>query len=163
MANVDSDAFKAALGSWAAGVTVATTELNGLSYAITASSFSSLSLDPPLILVCIASSNTFVDMVRESKHFSISILATGQDDVSNGFARSGREPEPQLPNVETLSMETGCPLITGAMAHLDCTLEELIPGGDHSIVVGRVQAAASDGEKEPLVYYRRDYRSVNLD
>jgi len=163
MTTVDTDAFKAALGSWAAGVTVVTTDLNGLSYAITASSFSSLSLEPPLILVCIANGNTFVDMVRESKHFSISVLTTGQDDVSNSFARSGREPEVQLPNVETFTMETGAPLITGAMAHLDCALEELLPGGDHLIVVGRVMAASAETGKEPLVYYRGDYRSVNLD
>ena len=162
MTPVDSDAFKAALGSWAAGVTVVTTDLNGLSYAITASSFSSLSLEPPQILVCIATANTFVDMVRESGHFSISILATGQDDISDGFARSGREPEPRLPGVETFTMETGAPLIAGAMAYLDCELAEIVPGGDHVIVVGSVIAASTEDGKEPLLYYMRDYRSIDF-
>lgn len=162
MATVDPDAFKAALGSWAAGVTAVTTRHNDLEYAITASSFSSLSLDPPLILVCIANGNTFETMVRDAKHFAVSILAEGQDDVANGFARSGRDALPHLPDVETFAMETESPHIAGAMAHLDCELEETLDGGDHVIVVGRVVAASADDSLAPLMYYRRDYRSINL-
>ncbi len=163
MPTVDPDAFKAALGSWAAGVTAVTTRHDGLEYAITASSFSSLSLDPPLILVCIANGNTFETMVRDAKHFAVSILAQGQDDISNGFARSGRDPLPQLPDVETFAMETGSPHIKGAMAHLDCELEETLNGGDHVIVIGRVVAASADDSMAPLMYFRRDYRGLVLD
>ena len=140
-----------------------TTKHNGLAYAITASSFSSLSLDPPLILVCIAKGNTFETMVRDAKHFAVSILTEGQGDISNGFARSGREALPELPDVETFTMETGSPHISGAMAHLDCELADMLEGGDHVIVVGRVIAASADGDMAPLLYYRRDYRSLILD
>ncbi len=163
MPPVDQDSFKAALGSWAAGVTVATPDLDGLSYGITASSFCSLSLDPPLVLVCINNGSTFAAMVRDSKHFAISILAEGQDDVSDTFARPRREPEARLTGVETLTLETGAPLIAGAKANLDCDLEEMLPGGDHTIVVGRVRAASAEAALKPLLYYRRDYRSLILD
>ncbi len=160
MAELHPDDFKAAMSSWAAGVTVVTTRKDKLVYGITASSFSSLSLDPPLVLVCIANSNMLATMVRETKRFAVSILATHQEDVSAYFARSGREPVEGFEDFGTIELHTGSPIIEGALAHLDCELEMAVNGGDHTIAVGRVLGAASDAEKQPLLYYRRAYRTV---
>jgi flavin reductase (DIM6/NTAB) family NADH-FMN oxidoreductase RutF len=155
------DDFKGALGSWASGVTVVTTELDGLVYGITVSSFSSLSVDPVLVLVSLADSNQLPGMIRRSKRFAVSILAAGQEHVSQYFATSGREPAPAFaPEIPTEQWLTGCPLITGAIAQLDCELHEALPGGDHTIVIGRVVGARYDPERAPLVYFRRAYRSL---
>lgn len=160
---VHPDDFKAALGSWCAGVTVVTTRQDDLVYGITVSSFSSLSLDPRLILVCIADTNRLATMIQETKKFAVSILAEGQEQVSNYFAISGREPVPAFDEFGTIEWHTGSPIIDGAAAHLDCALHEAIPAGDHTIIIGRVLGAAARPEKKPLLYFRRGYRTVNAD
>ncbi|MCA9862586.1 MAG: flavin reductase family protein [Thermomicrobiales bacterium] len=161
-APVSPDDFKAALGSWAAGVTVVTTRLDDLVYGITVSSFSSLSMDPLLVLVCLADSNRLPRMIEQSGRFAVSILAAGQDDVSATFARSGREAGNDL-GAESLVMQTGAPVIAGSIAALDCELEQAVPGGDHTIMIGRVVAATADPSKMPLIYYRRGYRDLVMD
>jgi flavin reductase (DIM6/NTAB) family NADH-FMN oxidoreductase RutF len=163
MPNVSPDDFKAALGSWAAGVTVVTTRQKDMVYGITVSSFSSLSIDPLLVLVCLADSNRLPNMIRESRKFAVSILAEGQDAVSQWFAKSGREPVKHFEDFGTIEMHTGSPIISGSIAHLDCELDRLIPGGDHTIAIGRVVGAAADASKKPLIYYRRGYRPLVLD
>lgn len=160
MTDLHPDDFKAALSSWAAGVTVVTTRQHNLVYGITASSFTSLSLEPPLVLVCIANSNKLATMVQETKRFAVSILATHQENVSAYFAKSGRDPVERFEDFGTIELRTGSPIIEGALAHLDCELEMAVMGGDHTIAVGRVLGAASDPEKQPLLYYRRAYRTV---
>jgi flavin reductase (NADH) len=159
-APVDPDAFKAALGTWPAGVTIVTTEDDGLVYGLTVSSFSSLSFDPLLVMVCINNTNHFVPMAERSRQFAVSILAQGQEELSNHFASSGRDPLPTYDEWGIDAMVTGCPVFAGAAAHLDCELEDMYPGGDHTIVVGRVVGASSNVDAEPLVYYRRKYRTA---
>lgn len=159
---VSPDDFKAALGSWAAGVTVVTTRQGDLVYGITVSSFSSLSMDPLLVLVCLADSNRLPRMIEESGRFAVSILAAGQGDVSAIFAMSGREPTRDF-GIDTVVMHTGAPVISGCIAALDCELERAVPGGDHTIMIGRVVAASADGTKLPLVYYRRGYRDLVME
>lgn len=163
MTDVHPDDFKAALGSWAAGVTVVTTKEAGMIYGITVSSFSSLSVDPLLVLVCLANSNRLPPMIEKSGHFAVSILAEGQEDISAFFATSKREPVAEWTEFGTVEKETGSPIITGAIAHLDCEVHELLPGGDHTIAVGHVVSAAADPSLKPLIYYRRGYRQLLLD
>lgn len=164
MANISPEDFKGALGSWASGVTVVTTKLDNLVYGITVSSFSSLSMDPRLILVSLQDSNHLPHMIRKSKQFGVSILATGQEGVSAYFSTSGRSPSEHFDgDFETVNIETGCPLISGAIAQIDCELEEALPGGDHTIAIGRVVGANFDTEKLPLMYFRRGYRTLNMD
>ncbi|WP_322797127.1 flavin reductase family protein [Tepidiforma sp.] len=153
--------FKGALGSWASGVTVVTTELDGLVYGITVSSFSSLSVDPLLVLVSLADTNQLPRLIERSGRFAISILASDQAPVSQYFAISGREPAPAFdPSIDVERWVTGAPLIKGALAQLDCELHAALPGGDHTITIGRVVAARSNPEKQPLIYFRRGYRSL---
>ena len=163
MPHVSPEDFKGALGSWAAGVTVVTTKHDNMVYGITVSSFSSLSVDPLLVLVCLADSNRLPAMIRDSKHFAISILAEGQDQISSWFSKSGREPVQHFEDFGTVEWHTGSPIITGSVAHLDCELFQAVPGGDHTIMIGKVAGAAFDPTKKPLIYYRRGYRSLILD
>jgi flavin reductase (DIM6/NTAB) family NADH-FMN oxidoreductase RutF len=164
MSEVNADDFKGALGSWAAGVTVVSTRLGDQVYGITVSSFSSLSVDPLLILVSIQNSNHLAAMIPKSKVFAVSILASDQESVSGAFSVSGREPGSTLgPGVPVVDWHTGSPIVAGAIAHLDCALEAAIPGGDHTIMIGRVLGAAFDAEKQPLLYFRRRYRKLSED
>jgi flavin reductase (DIM6/NTAB) family NADH-FMN oxidoreductase RutF len=164
MSEVEAGDFKAALSSWAAGVTIVTTRHAGLVYGITASSFSSLSVDPLLILVCIANSNHLAHMITDSKLFAVSVLATGQEHIANYFSMHGRDPSPAFQeHVETREWHTGAPIVHGAIAHLDCTLEGAVAGGDHTIMIGRVVGAASNASATPLLYFRRGYRTLNLE
>lgn len=157
---VDAGAFKDALASWATGVTVLTAAHQGLVYGITASSFSTLSIDPLLVLVCIQKGNHLERMVPARGAFAVSVLAEGQEATSNHFAISGRDPAAELDGFETFTDRTGCPILAGAIAHLDCELESVLPGGDHVIAVGRVVGAASDAGKAPLLYFRRGYHGL---
>tara|TARA_B100001750_G_C15333020_1_gene508314 strand:- start:23 stop:511 length:489 start_codon:yes stop_codon:yes gene_type:complete len=159
MSNVNSDDFKNALGSWAAGVTIVTTESEGDVYGLTVSSFSSLSLDPLLILVCIAKGNHMEKLLPISRQFAVSILATGQEEISNNFATSGREPVKEL-GVPCYTLKTGSPIISGSAAWLDCNVRELVDGGDHIIAIGEVLQAGAEENAAPLLYFRRSYRNI---
>ncbi len=164
MGVVTPEDFKGALGSWASGVTVVTTRLEDLVYGITVSSFSSLSMEPRLILVSLQDTNHLPHMIRKSGHFGVSILALGQEDVSAYFSTSGRSPLPEFDGgFRTVTFETGSPLIDGAIAQIDCELEQALPGGDHTIAIGRVVGATFDPDKLPLMYFRRAYRSLVME
>jgi flavin reductase (DIM6/NTAB) family NADH-FMN oxidoreductase RutF len=160
MAEVNPDDFKAALGSWPAGVTIVTTRDNGKVYGLTVSSFSSLSFDPLMVLVCINNTNNFLDMAKKSGVFAVSILSQGQDSISNAFAASGREPVDSYAEFGVTDMETGCPVFEGATAQLDCELDQAVEAGDHTIIVGRVVGCSAEVDREPLIYYRRAYHAA---
>jgi flavin reductase (NADH) len=153
------DDFKDALASWASGVSVVSTRAGELSYGLTVSSFTSLSFDPPLVLVCVGNKNRLPMMIRESRRFAVSLLAAGQDAASSYFARSGREPTPTLGMPEELT-DSGMPAVADASAVLACDLHDQLVVGDHTIVVGLVTEARARAEREPLVYHRRRYRTL---
>ena len=155
-----TDDFKAALSSWASGVSVVTTNAGGLLYGLTVSSFTSLSLDPPLILVCIDNRNRFPTMVAEAGGFAVSILAREQEAASNYFAGSGRLPTPNFTTIEGEWTESGQPVVKGAAAHIVCRLHDQLQRGDHTIIIGEVVEARTDDSKMPLLYWKRGYRTV---
>lgn len=163
MSNVHPDDFKGALGSWASGVTIVTTREDNLVYGLAVSSFSAPSVDPLLIMVSIMNTNKLVPMLNLSQKFAVSILAEGQEGISAYFATSGREPVEVFPDLEVIEWHTGSPIIAGAIAHLDCEVYSLLPGGDHTIALGRVIGAASNPDLKPLIYFRRGYRALNMD
>jgi len=151
--------FKSALSRWASGVSVVTTRDQGLCYGLTVSSFSSLSLDPPLVLVCIDNRNRLTSMVESSGTFCVSILERQQEEASNYFASRGREPVEEITAVPCSLLDDGVPAVGGALAHLSCDLHEAVAGGDHTILIGRVKRI-SVGEGVPLLYYARAYRGL---
>lgn len=158
---MDEQAFKNALSAWCSGVAVVTTRTpDGLAYGLTVSSFSSLSLDPPLILACIHNHNRFPSMVRAAQAFAVSILGRHQEEASNYFALSGREPTLDLTVIQGRELDNGQPAVAGSLATLGCELYDAIEAGDHTIVIGRVVEANSAGEGDPLLYYRRAYRTA---
>lgn len=152
--------FRQAAGRFASGVTVVTTTASEGAYGVTVSSFASLSLNPLLVTVSINRSSTLLGYVRSVESFAVSVLASDQQQVARFFAASGRRPEPGgFSTVPSTVQQTGAPIITGCLSWFDCTLEDILPGGDHEILVGRVTAAGGR-TGEPLVYWAGEYRAL---
>ena len=152
--------FRRAAGRFASGVTVVTTRASEGAYGVTVSSFASLSLNPLLVTVSINRSSRLLRYVRSAEAFAVSVLASDQQQVAGYFATSGRSPEPEgFSTVPTTVQQTGAPIIEGCLSWFDCTLEDVLPGGDHEILVGRV-AAAGGRTGEPLVYWAGEYRAL---
>jgi flavin reductase (DIM6/NTAB) family NADH-FMN oxidoreductase RutF len=154
------DQFKKALSCWASGVSVVATRDGGLVYGLTVSSFTSLSLHPPLILCCLNSANRMPSMIRGANGFTVSILAAHQAQASSHFASRGREPAPAFTDIAGGTAASGRPYVAGSAAWFDCELHHAFVEGDHIIVIGRVIEILADPELDPLVYYQRAYRTV---
>ncbi len=157
---VTPDAFKEALARWASGVSVVTANDDGMLYGLTVSSFSSLSLTPPLVLVCLSSGNRLVEMIQRGGRFAVSILAADQEAASNYFAKSGRLPTPGFTEIEGEWAPTGVPVVAGALAWLSCGLDQMLVQGDHTVVIGQVEATGHSAKEAPLLYFGRGYRRL---
>jgi flavin reductase (DIM6/NTAB) family NADH-FMN oxidoreductase RutF len=152
--------FRQAARRFASGVTVVTTRASEGAYGLTVSSFASLSLNPLLVTVSIDRSSQLLQYVRSVQVFAVSVLASDQQQAAQYLATSGRRPEPAgFSSVPATVQETGAPIIAGCLSWFDCTLEDILPGGDHEILVGRV-AAAGGRTGEPLVYWSGEYRAL---
>lgn len=154
---IDDAQFKLAMSHFASGVTVVTTEHEGKMYGMTVASFASLSLHPPLVLVCIEKSVKTHDAIAGAQAFGVSILEAGQGDVSGRFAS---RMDDKFAGIDVARGTMQLPLIAGALTTLECRVHDQLPGGDHSIFVGEV-VAAQTREGEPLVYFRSGYRALS--
>lgn len=150
--------LKQAMRVYPQGVTVVTTEAGGPK-GITVSSFTSVSLDPPLVLVSIAKSSALHDTFRRAKHFAVNFLADDQKSVSDRFA--GRTTaKNRFEGIKFSKGVNGSPVIAGARAALECRAWSAYEGGDHSILVGEVVSAKPLNSKRPLVYYSQQYTTT---
>ena len=158
--SVSEQDFKNALKLWASGVTVVTSKSESFGLkGMTATSFSSVSLDPPQILVCINKTADTGDAVLEGKTFAVNILKADQQEISNQFA-GGASQEERFANVVWHEGETGSPVIDDALASLECTVVDQVQAGTHWVIIGEVQAVSCrDGE--PLMYYNSGYRELS--
>lgn len=154
--SVDPITFRKVMGRFASGVTVVTTCHNTRRAGITVNAFCSVSLEPPLVLVCIEQRNYAHDLVSESGIFAVNILSSAQADVSRCFASQSEAKFRDFCGVSTHEVATGAPVFDDCVAFVDCRLVAVYPGGDHSIFVGRVEALGSS-EEAPLLYYRARY------
>lgn len=151
---IDPRALRDAFGCFMTGVTVVTTiDPDGKPQGFTANSFSSVSLDPPLLLVSLANSSRNLDAFAKGAGFAVNILAEGQKDISGTFARPSDD---RFANVYWKKGPAGHPVIAGVSAWFDCTLEQAIPAGDHTILIGRV-AGFEASPVAGLGYYRGAY------
>lgn len=151
----DAAQYRQVLGHFPTGVTVITAIDDGVPVGLAVGSFSSLSLDPPLVLFCPGSQSSSWPKIRAAGSFCVNILAADQEHVCRVFA--SREPDKFASIGWTRTKQTGSPLIEGVLAWIDCDIENVIPGGDHDIVVGRVRDLESADARGPLVFYRGGY------
>jgi flavin reductase (DIM6/NTAB) family NADH-FMN oxidoreductase RutF len=154
---ISNDEFKVALGRYASGVTVVTTkDTDGKLHGLTVSAFNSVSMNPPLILVCISKKTGSYESFEESKSFAVNILDESQIQISNHFA-SHSEDKFSGQNYEL--NKNGLPILADCLANLECTLENSYDGGDHTIFVGKIEKATTQDGK-PLVYWKNNYRRL---
>lgn len=156
--SIDPSAFRAVLGRYATGVTVVTTRgAGGRPAGLTVNSFTSVSLDPPLVLFCLDRAAGSGPAFAATDCFAVNILASGQAPISARFADPAA---PRFVDDETTVWETGAPILSAALAALDCRVHARHDGGDHVILVGRVLRAEVVRDARPLVYWRGDYRGL---
>ncbi|MFI9328412.1 flavin reductase family protein [Kitasatospora sp. NPDC052868] len=159
-------AFRAAARGWSTGVAVVTTRAGDEVFAKTVSSFCTLSLDPLLVTVAVSRHSPLAAAVRGSGRFAVSVLTSRQIAVARRFAAPGAGRALGVFTAVPMRPETtGAPVLEDALAWFDCRLHGLLPGGDHTILVGRVAAAGSDIDtdsgtdaEEPLLYHDGQYR-----
>lgn len=147
--------FRAAMGQMASGVTIITTHVEGEDHGFTASSFTSLSLDPMLVLVCVVKDQRSHALLERAGHYAANILGASQKDLGMRFA------DPltydRFAGIEVTRALTGAPILESSLAWVDCRVREVLPGGDHSIFVGEVVAAHALPSEGALVYYNRQW------
>lgn len=153
---IDAALFRKTLAQWASGVTVVTTTLDGKHYGLTASSFSSVSLDPSLILVCIGHHAATLPMLAAAGHFAVNILASNQLEIARRFAGMIPEIVDRFEGLSYSTLDTGSPVIDGALAWIDCQTAQSIEAGDHTILIGEIVAASVFGGA-PLLYTNRQW------
>jgi len=153
-AQITVDDFKRAAGSFITGVTVVTTRApDGKLMGFTANSFTSVSVDPPLVLVCLHRDAPSLRAFQVGCDYAINVLSADQEWISRHFARPLDDKFASVPHWVGPS---GAPLIEGCIAHIDCSLEVAYDGGDHVILLGRVQNVATD-DGSPLIFHRSRY------
>ena len=155
---IDKTQFRTALSRFASGVTVVTTQdAQGGPLGITVSAFCSVSLEPPLVLVCIDCDAYPHDAFQASGVFAVNVLTAGQEQLSRIFA--SREPDKFAGVAYSPGLE-GVPVLTDALAVIECRVKHAYEGGDHTIFVGEVERATVREDGQPLVYYRGGYAGV---
>lgn len=154
----DIRAFRQALGAFPTGVAVVTTAEPGLHpIGITVNSFTSVSLDPPLVLWCLDRKSERFDRFASATCFTVSVLGTAHEDVSARLAKSGAHSLDGIPLLPTMS---GPPALADALAVFECAFEALHEGGDHAILLGRVVRFARREAGAPLVFFRGGYGAL---
>jgi flavin reductase (DIM6/NTAB) family NADH-FMN oxidoreductase RutF len=161
--SIEPGEFRTALGRFAAGITIMSTLQGGVAHAMTANAFTSVSLDPPLVLVCVDHGVRMHDAVLDCGYWAVSMLADSHREIAERFARSGRDLQSQFDGIGTQpGPKTGCALIEGALSWLECRTWATYPGGDHTIVVGEVLSLGTGPVDDPaaLIYYAGGYRAL---
>jgi flavin reductase ActVB len=153
--SVDQMAFRNAMASFASGVTVVTTrDKAGRDTGFTASAFSSLSLEPPLVLVCLQKDADCYPAFMKADSFGVSILSSEQPEIAVRFATKAADKLNGTPIVR--GAKSGIALIAGASAHVECLMHDRVDEGDHTILVGRAVSAVVNGT-DPLLHYNRQF------
>jgi flavin reductase (DIM6/NTAB) family NADH-FMN oxidoreductase RutF len=154
-ARLDERVFRNALGRFACGVTVVTTQLQSRDFGSTVSAFTSVSLEPPLVLCCLNRASETGRVLLERNRFAVCLLASGQAALARRFAAPLAD---RFAGVSLSRTAHGLPIIAGCLAHLECRVAECVQAGDHVVVFGAVEGIHA-AEGAPLVVYRGSYGS----
>ena len=164
---IDGDAAQAAarayrdvLGQYASGVTVVTTVLDGVPVGMTCQSFTSVSLDPPLVAFLPMKTSRAFAAIRMSRRFCVNFLAAEQAEVSNTFASLAND---KFADIAWQPTGNGMPRIDGIVGWVDCTVQDVHEAGDHYLVIGRVEDLGHGDAEKPLLFHRGRYRTAEQD
>jgi flavin reductase (DIM6/NTAB) family NADH-FMN oxidoreductase RutF len=154
----DPDRYRTVIGHFATGVAIVTCDSSAGPAGMTTNAVASLSLDPVLLLVCLDNGSRTLPAVREAGRFAVNVLRAGQEDLARVFA--SKQVAREKFDAVTHTVAHGVPVLDDALAWIACDLRDLHPGGDHTIGVGEVTHMGTDGEGDPLVWFRGAYRTI---
>ncbi len=154
---LDPEQLRHAMRAWTTGVTVVTATHDGQQYGMTVNSFTSISLDPPLVSLALKKLTHTHELVEKSGEFSVTILASDQKEYSDRFAGKHPEIKDRFQGISTETLALNAPLLKGGTAYFNCRVVNSIPLGENTLFVAEVIAAQGDGTGEPLVYHNRVY------
>lgn len=161
---IDKELFLNAMGKFASGVTVITSENEGSVCGLTANSFTSVSVEPPLVLFCAdLDSRTCMQLSRHETGFTVNILGEDQQQLSNKFANPELTIEERLEGEAYRSTDAGGPIFEESLVWLECELQEQFEGGDHIIYLGKVLRGNVNEGMKPLLYYEGQYGTFSTD
>jgi flavin reductase (DIM6/NTAB) family NADH-FMN oxidoreductase RutF len=149
----DSVLQRKIMGRFATGVTVVLTRNGDELAGMTANAITSVSLEPPLVLVCVDKRAQFLSAIKQSRIFSLNILAEAQEPISRRFAARGPK---EYSDLALTTAVTGAPILADALGYVDCNVVHILPGGDHEIFIGEI-VAGEHGEGRPLLYFCGQY------
>jgi len=151
---IDPKLQRTIMGRFATGVTVVTMKAGDTLWGMTANAVTSLSLDPPLVLVCVDKTTQTHGFLNEAGSFAMNILAEDQQELSDRFATPGPK---EFSDLDYIEGETGAPVLAGTLGYVDCRLSEVLAGGDHDIFIGEIvhgeDRVGEDGTGRPLLYF----------
>ena len=153
--------MKDVLSRFASGVTVVTTMLDGAPYGLTVSAFSSVSLRPPRVLVCLGNDTDSKPLVERAGRFAVHILGKDHAGLGLRFAKLQADAGDPFVGLPFRTERTGAPILVECLAWLDCVVESMAPVGDHTVFIGAVEAAGLGEDGEPVLYYRRSWRVLH--
>lgn len=161
MPGFTSTDFRSTVGSFATGVTVVTTYGEEHGYGMTANAFSSVSLDPPLVLVCVMANSEGSRHIERNRCFAVNVLHAEQEPLSRYFASRDRpRGRDAFREVAHRAGESGSPILDGAVGYLDCRLHAIHDAGDHQILIGEVLELGFDPEGQPLLFHGGKYKAI---
>jgi flavin reductase (DIM6/NTAB) family NADH-FMN oxidoreductase RutF len=155
--DVDPGDLRLSMRLWATGVTIVSTRYREIRHGMTVSAFTSVSLDPPLLLVCLEHGTRTHNLVQQSGVYGVSILGAQQKEISERFAGRQTEYQDRFRGLRIFTLKTGSPLILDGLAGLDCRVASSYEAGSHTIFVGEVVGSQIGEKGQPLIYYDRNY------
>lgn len=161
---VEPEELRLAMRRWATGVTVVTTQMDGVRHGMTVNSFTSISLTPPLVMVSLEQSTRTQKYIKQTGFFGVTILSSEQQEISDRFAGRISEHQDRFTGLETRTLITGAPFVLGGLAFIDCRVVATFDAGTHTLFIAQVEAVHLNPFKEqedgPLLYYNRSYREL---
>ncbi len=158
--SIDPEALRIAMRQWATGVTIVSASHQGAQHGMTVSSFTSVSLEPPLVLVSLERGRTTHTLVENSECFGVSILGQNSISVSDLFAGRHTENEDRFAGLDTFNLISDIPLLVGCLAAFDCRVVSSYEAGTHTLFIGEVIAVIHSTSGKPLIYFNQTYHQV---
>lgn len=160
---ISADELRMAMRHWATGVTIVTAQYNGTRHGMTVNSFTSISLDPPLVLVSLERVTRTRQFVINTGYFGVTILKEGQLHISDRFAGRDTEFQDRFIDLETFSLVSEVPLLKSGLVSFDCRVSAQYEAGNHTLFIGEVLAVENNPIQEPLIYHNQAYRQLMFD
>lgn len=157
---LDSEQLRQAMRAWTSGVTIVTASHGGERHGMTVSSFTSVALEPPLIIISLQTVSRTHNLINQANAFAVTILAAGQQDISDRFAGRLEDTADRFTGIETETLVTGAPFIKGGLAYLDCRVAQAIAVGTNTLFLAEVVAARGNGRGKALAYHDRKYQKL---